>query len=234
MKVIRLTALCNSRLHPPGNIPDTHFCFRLSQPQGHSAAGRIMSIKNSNYTIGNRNLWRSSSTTATSRAPHMMQYWLIINCRLWAEFATAIFRVVQERVSCVGEKDVYISSPRLTVLTRVKLKTGAVSSSEASETINQYGVISHGTLISSYITYISIQIYFYTWQILQNCRIAYTFWSAPFKQSTGPTTKATASVKLRCDVEVTPILPFGLYLHLTVHKLLERILWYSRMWRQDR
>jgi hypothetical protein len=27
---------------------------RLSQPQGHSAAGRIMSMKNSNDTIGNR------------------------------------------------------------------------------------------------------------------------------------------------------------------------------------
>ena len=39
---------------PPGNIPGTHFCQRLSQPQGHSAAGRIMSMKNSNDTIGNR------------------------------------------------------------------------------------------------------------------------------------------------------------------------------------
>jgi len=39
---------------PSGNIPGTHFCYRLSQPQGHSAAGRIMSMKNSNDTIGNR------------------------------------------------------------------------------------------------------------------------------------------------------------------------------------
>jgi len=39
---------------PPGNIPGTHFCYRPSQPQGHSATGRIMSIKNSNDTIGNR------------------------------------------------------------------------------------------------------------------------------------------------------------------------------------
>jgi hypothetical protein len=37
---------------PPGNIPGTHFCNRLSRPQGHSAAGRIMSMKNSNDTIG--------------------------------------------------------------------------------------------------------------------------------------------------------------------------------------
>jgi hypothetical protein len=39
---------------PPGNIPGTHFCSRPSQPQGHSAAGRIMSMKNSNDTIENR------------------------------------------------------------------------------------------------------------------------------------------------------------------------------------
>jgi len=43
---------------PPGNIPGTHFCWRMSQPQGHWAAGRIMSMKKSNDTIGNgtRNL----------------------------------------------------------------------------------------------------------------------------------------------------------------------------------
>ena len=39
---------------PPGNIPGTHFCQKLSQPQNHSAAGRIKSMKNSNDTIGNR------------------------------------------------------------------------------------------------------------------------------------------------------------------------------------
>jgi hypothetical protein len=27
---------------PPENIPGTHFCWRLSRPQGHSAAGRIL------------------------------------------------------------------------------------------------------------------------------------------------------------------------------------------------
>jgi hypothetical protein len=30
----------------PRNIPVTHFCYRLSQPQGHSGIGRIMSMKN--------------------------------------------------------------------------------------------------------------------------------------------------------------------------------------------
>ena len=38
----------------PGNIPGTYFGYSLSRPQGHSAAGRIMSKKNSDDTIGNR------------------------------------------------------------------------------------------------------------------------------------------------------------------------------------
>ena len=28
---------------PPGNAPGTHFCYRLSRPQGHSAIRRILS-----------------------------------------------------------------------------------------------------------------------------------------------------------------------------------------------
>ena len=39
---------------PPGNTPGTHFCQRLSRPQGHSATKRIMSMKNSSDNIGNR------------------------------------------------------------------------------------------------------------------------------------------------------------------------------------
>ena len=30
---------------PPGNAPGTHFCYRLSRPQGHSAIGRIANEK---------------------------------------------------------------------------------------------------------------------------------------------------------------------------------------------
>jgi len=68
-----------SRTHrpslPPGNIPGTHFCYRLSQPQGHSVAGRIMSMKNSNDTIGNQTCdFPTSGTvpqpTALPRAPN--------------------------------------------------------------------------------------------------------------------------------------------------------------------
>ena len=56
------------------NILGTHFCYRLSQAQGHSAARRIMSMKNSNDTIGNqtRDLPTCSAVsqpTAPPRAP---------------------------------------------------------------------------------------------------------------------------------------------------------------------
>jgi len=54
VKVVRLTVLRTGRIYSPGNIPGTHFCSRLSRPQGHSEAGRIMSMWNSNDTIGNR------------------------------------------------------------------------------------------------------------------------------------------------------------------------------------
>ena len=33
-----------SRVYPPGNSPGTHFCYRLSRPQVHTAIGRIMSM----------------------------------------------------------------------------------------------------------------------------------------------------------------------------------------------
>jgi len=50
-----LSALCTSHLYTPqGNIPGIHFCYKLCQPQGHSAARRIMSTKNSNGTIRNQ------------------------------------------------------------------------------------------------------------------------------------------------------------------------------------
>jgi hypothetical protein len=52
MKVVRLSALRTGRLYILGNIPGTHFCWSLSLPQGHSAAGRITSMKDSYDTIG--------------------------------------------------------------------------------------------------------------------------------------------------------------------------------------
>jgi hypothetical protein len=35
-------------------IPGTHFCYRLSQPPGHSAVGKILAIEKSNDLIGNQ------------------------------------------------------------------------------------------------------------------------------------------------------------------------------------
>ena len=47
IKVVRST-LRAGHLYSTWNIPGTHFCYRLSRHQGHSAAGRIMSMKISN------------------------------------------------------------------------------------------------------------------------------------------------------------------------------------------
>jgi len=56
MKAVSLSNLCNGRVYPPGNIPGTHSWFLLEaeSTQGHSAAIRIMSMKNSSDTIGNQ------------------------------------------------------------------------------------------------------------------------------------------------------------------------------------
>ena len=53
MKVARFSALLTRRLYP-GDTPGTHFCYRLSRPQGHRAAGRIELLKNPNDPIENR------------------------------------------------------------------------------------------------------------------------------------------------------------------------------------
>ena len=54
MKVVRLLAVRTGRLYPLIDIPGIHFCYRMIRPQGHSAAGRTKSMKNSNDSIGNR------------------------------------------------------------------------------------------------------------------------------------------------------------------------------------
>jgi len=56
MNVVKLWVLRTSRLYPP---PQEVFLVLISvtdlfYPQGHNAAGRIMAMKNSNNTIGNR------------------------------------------------------------------------------------------------------------------------------------------------------------------------------------
>ena len=74
--MVRLSAQRTGRLYPQGNNSGTHFCWSVSQPQGQSAAERIMSMKNSNDTIGNRTRHLSacsamSQTTAPQSAPFL-------------------------------------------------------------------------------------------------------------------------------------------------------------------
>jgi hypothetical protein len=54
MKVVRLSALSAGRLYLPGDVPGNIFFERLSQSQGHIAAGRIKTMKVPNGTIGNQ------------------------------------------------------------------------------------------------------------------------------------------------------------------------------------
>jgi hypothetical protein len=65
---------------PTGNTPGTHFCWRLSRPQGLSANGRIMSLKNCNGTIGNRtrDLPVCSVVPQPLRAPGSLQLIIIL------------------------------------------------------------------------------------------------------------------------------------------------------------
>jgi len=60
----KFVSLTYRPLLPLGNTPGTHFCQRLSRPQGHSAIGRIMSMKNSNDTIWNRTRGLPTFSTA--------------------------------------------------------------------------------------------------------------------------------------------------------------------------
>jgi len=52
MKVLNLSALGTSRPYPPGTITGTYFCLSQNPTQGHSAAGRIMPMKNSSDILG--------------------------------------------------------------------------------------------------------------------------------------------------------------------------------------
>ena len=72
----------------------------LSQPQGHSAAGRIMSMKNCNGTIGNRtrdlrDCSGVSQPTAPPGAPSSKIKWAFIERRQLQECVLYIFVCVQ-------------------------------------------------------------------------------------------------------------------------------------------
>jgi len=50
----KVVSLTHRPLLPSGNTPSTHFRWRLSRPQGHSAIRRIMSVKNSSESSWDR------------------------------------------------------------------------------------------------------------------------------------------------------------------------------------
>jgi hypothetical protein len=54
MKVVRLSAVCTSRLYPQEIFLVLISVKRPIQPQGHIATGKIMSMKKSSDTIGNQ------------------------------------------------------------------------------------------------------------------------------------------------------------------------------------
>jgi hypothetical protein len=71
-EVVRLTHL---QPFTPRKMPGTHFCWRLSQPQGHSAARRIGSVERSNDLIGVRthDLLACGITPDPTTLPHAPQ-----------------------------------------------------------------------------------------------------------------------------------------------------------------
>jgi hypothetical protein len=73
----------------PMKIPGTHFCYRMSRPQGHRAAEWIRSIKKSSHLIGNRTC--DFPVCSTVPQPTMLQRsieiilqnWCVTNSRLY-------------------------------------------------------------------------------------------------------------------------------------------------------
>ena len=65
-----------SPTQPPENTPGTQFYYRLSLPQGDSAVGRIMAMKNSNDSTGNRtrNLPACSEVPQPTAPPSVRKY----------------------------------------------------------------------------------------------------------------------------------------------------------------
>jgi hypothetical protein len=73
MKRVRLSALSSGRLHPSRKIPGTDFCWRLSRSDGHSAAGRIKSMKNSSDPNRNRTRNLPACNAVTQPTPKIQK-----------------------------------------------------------------------------------------------------------------------------------------------------------------
>jgi hypothetical protein len=92
MKVVRLSALCTSRLYPPGNITGTHFSWRMIQPQEHTAVGKIMSMKNS---IGSRTRdFLPSSAVPQPTVPPRDPFSLVLHILPYRHFLVIFVRML--------------------------------------------------------------------------------------------------------------------------------------------
>jgi hypothetical protein len=73
---------------PPLNIPGSHICWRLSRLHGHnSAAGKFMSMKNSNETVGNRILYLPPCNAVLQPTAPALDLW---QNKSWEECITII------------------------------------------------------------------------------------------------------------------------------------------------
>jgi hypothetical protein len=87
---------------PPGRIPGTDFCYRLSRPQGHNATGRIKSLKNSSDSIRNRtrDLPACSPVPQPTAPPRTNMYCTYIFCVLFV-YLLLFFVVILFSVICI-------------------------------------------------------------------------------------------------------------------------------------
>ena len=100
-----MSTLRTGRLYPPGNIPGTHFCYRLSRPQSHSAARRIMSITMtpSGIETATFRLVAQCPNQLPHRVPpysvsintNLQPYWMRVSCQLHAPAALLRVKSIQ-------------------------------------------------------------------------------------------------------------------------------------------
>jgi hypothetical protein len=114
LKVARLSAQSTGRLYSPENTPRTNLCYRLSRPQGHSAAGRIHSTRNRNKPIGNRtrNLPACSEVpqpTAPPSTPDILldRFKYIIMCSFLLYFTPSCTIVFMVSATCNFTRSIF-------------------------------------------------------------------------------------------------------------------------------